>query len=376
MRPSILVVACCLLVPTIAMSTVGQGPPEPPEGPPSGDAGPIFGPLDGLLGDTVPPAVGTVYDAIGQNITREDVRLYLDLNITKAEINALGLILGSGKAEVQAAVRLRVEMRVISTDRIRAALEGENAYNVSAENATFLSEVYLPAEVFRASLAAEVIAAFQEDQERAIADYLAQAVPELEVLGLKLAWKNTQPHQALTDFSLTEPPIVLEANAILQYLRVESIPSLLAAYAGTAGVPEDPEAAYAKRLKEEHGDPLRARDFFSAAAYTQLLNLSMQPGWSLGVHLSVPRGFSFEYANEAVERHGDRAISFQVDALEANDRQQEVLLTSITHRRAVALALFTALWGVGLAVAFPLRFLYVRYRLPRVAHPAPPEESS
>ncbi len=364
MRPHVLVIAC-LLAPSVALSALGQAPPDPPEGPPDGDAGPIVGPLDGLLGTVVPPAMGTVYRALGQNITREDVRIHLDLNITKAEVNALGLILGSGKAEVQAAVTLRVEMRVISTDRIRAALEGENAYNVSAENATFLSEVYLPADVFRATLAAEVIAAFQADQERAIADYLARVVPELEVLGLDLAWENTQPQAALTDFDLTEPPIVLEVSAILQYLRIESIPSLLAAYAGTARMPEDPDDAYAKRLKEENGDPLRARDFFSAAAYTQLLNLSMQPGWSLDVSLSVPRGFSFEYANEAVERHGDRAISFQVDALDANSSQQEVLLTSITHRRAVALALFTTLWAVGLAVAIPLRFLYVRYRIPQ-----------
>lgn len=350
-----------LLIPLIAASAWGQ---EPPDGPPEEDLGEIFRPVDEALGQALPPVIGAASNATGQNLTKEDVRIFLDLNVTKGEVGIAGLILGSGKAEVQATVNLRFEMRVISTDRIRAALEGENAYNASAENATFMSELYMPAEAFRATLSAETIAAFQADQEKAVADFLTETVPELEVLGLELAWKNTEPHKAITDFSLSEPPLVLEMDAVVQYLRVESVPSLLSQYLGAARLPDDPEKAYLKQLKEEHSPPLQSRNFFSAAAYTQLLNLTMQPGWLLDVDLAVPRGFSFEFANEEVERHSERAISFEVDAQDVDSEDQTIVLTSITHRRAVALALFTSLWVIGLVAAFPVRFVYVRYFLP------------
>ncbi|MGB1698004.1 MAG: hypothetical protein ACPHK8_06360, partial [Thermoplasmatota archaeon] len=310
----------------------------------------------------IPPTLDTVYGVLGQNITREDVRLFLDMNVTKAEVSLAGLLIGSGKAEVQASIDVRAEMRVISSDRIRAVIEGENAYNISAENATWLSELYLPAEVFRATVAAEVVAAFQKDQELALAEMLSDMVPELDVISLDIAWKNVHPFQALTDLSLTEPPIVIEAHAVVQYLRVESIASLLAAY-NDRDPGSDGKSDYTKQLKGENGDPLRTREFYSAAAYTQLLNMSMQPGWSLDVTLRVPRGFSFEYANQEVERVNSRELSFRIDENSGSAEEQTVLLASITHRRAVALALFGGLMIAGLVLHAPLGWLYGKFRI-------------
>ena len=43
-----------------------------------------------------------------------------------------------------------------------------------------------------------------------------------------------------------------------------------------------------------------------------------------------------------------------------------MFLASLTHRKMVAFALLVGLWAVGLVVAFPLRFLYAHYRLPRM----------
>ncbi|MFA5943993.1 MAG: hypothetical protein WC876_05960, partial [Candidatus Thermoplasmatota archaeon] len=134
------------------------------------DPGPILKPVNDALGQTVPPLLNTTYAALGQNISREDVRMWMWVNLTKGDVNFFGLTLGAGKAEIQAAIHGRLELRVISSDRIRAAAQGENAYNVSAENATFLTTVYLPAEMFRATLAAETIAAFQRSEEDALAD--------------------------------------------------------------------------------------------------------------------------------------------------------------------------------------------------------------
>lgn len=353
-----LVLAAALLVATV-VPALGQAP----------DLGPVAGPVNDLLGQVVPPLLNTTYATLGQNITREDVRMTLDLNFSKGDVNFFGLLLGSGKAEVQAKIHARLEMRVISSDRIRAAIEGENAYNVSAENATFLSEVFLPAEVFRATLTAEAIAAFQSDQESALADYLGNTVPELDILGLEFGWSNVHPQQALTDLSLTEPPIVVELDLVVQYIRVESIRSLLQAYFDTQQNP-DPEKEsrkeYVERIKDENGTPLRSRDFFAAAAYTQLLNLSMQPGWSLDIALHLPKGYSFTYFNDEVERDGERGAKLHVDALTASEEVHKVFLASITHRKMVAFALLVALWAVGLMAAFPLRFLYGRYRLPRM----------
>ncbi len=339
------------------------------------DPGPVLKPIDDALGQVVPPVLNATYSATGQNITREDVRMSLWVNLTKGDVNFLGLTLGAGKAEVQAAIHGRLELRVISSDRIRAALQGENAYNVSAENATFLSTVYLPAEVFRATLAAETVAAFQRSEEDALAAYLREAVPEMDILSLDFTWSNTSPTQVLDDASLTEKPIVLELDLVVQYLRIESIPSLLDAYfASKADTSDDPKKDYIKRMKHDNGTILQERDFFGAAAYTQLLNLSLQPGWSLEIMLHLPRGYSFTYFNEAVESDGDRSATLRVGesgedgtpSTAADEEVKKVFLASITHRKMVAFALLVALWGASLIVAFPAQFLYGRYRLPRM----------
>lgn len=329
------------------------------------DVGTAIEPVDAILGDAIPPTLDTLYTALGQNITREDVRLFLDINITKGGVGVLGLLLGSGKAEVEATIHIRGEMRVISSERIYAAVSGDNAYNISAENATFLSEVYLPAEVFRATLSAEVIAAFQAEQERALRDYVSDMVPELEVLRLDISWDNVHVFDALSDTSLTEPPIVIELEATARYLRVESVPSLLNEYLGRDRPPTDPDKEYIERLKQENSDPLRARDFFAAAAFSQLLNLSMQPGWSLDVRVAVPRGYSIEYASRDIDLIDERHARFSVDALEADDDVQEVLVYSVTHRKAVIVALLVVLFAGVAVLNIPGRWAYSRFRLPR-----------
>ncbi|MEK6976330.1 MAG: hypothetical protein AABY18_08320 [Candidatus Thermoplasmatota archaeon] len=331
------------------------------------DLGPVLEPIDEALGQVIPPALNATYGALGQNITREDVRIWLWANLTKGDVDFLGLTLGAGRAEVQAAIHGRLEMRVISSDRIRAAAQGENAYNIRAENATFLSQAYLPAEVFRATLAAETIAGFQRSEEDALATYLRETVPEMDILALDFTWSNTSPTQALSDASLTDPPIVLELDLVVQYLRIESVRSLLESYVdGQHDEAKQGKKEYIKDLKQDNGKPLRARDFFAAAAYTQLLNLSMQPGWSLDVILNVPEGYSFTYFNEKVDSDGERHAQLHLDSLQSDEAVHKVFLASVTHRKMVAFALLVALWGVGLVVALPLRFLYGRYRLPRI----------
>jgi hypothetical protein len=357
MRPFVFGLLVLLLVP---MAGLAQFPP---------DLGPVGEVIDEVAGTVVPPVLNATYTATGQNMTREDVQLFLAVNFTKAAAAPMGLLIGSSNIEVQADVQIRVELRVISSDRIRAAIEGENAYNMSAENATWLSQVYIPAEVFRASASAQVVAMFKEDMEASLSEWLAEAVPELDVLALKIGFENVSPLQSFTDLSLTEPPIVVTLDATIQYLRVESARSLLDAYLGSRTEESDAKKEYVRELKAEHGDPLRTRDFFAAAAYTQLLNLSMQPGWSLDVEMNVPRGYSFEYTNEEVVSRGERNIAFSVDALEADDEEQAVILASITHRRAVALGLFVAMWGAALLVGLPARFLYGRYRIPKMTQP-------
>lgn len=347
--------AAALLI--LAAATQAQGP----------DLGPVVKPVNDALGQVVPPVLNATYTALGQNITREDVRMALWVNLTKGDVNLLGLTLGAGRAEIQAAIHGRLELRVISSDRIRAAAQGENAYNLSAENATFLSQVYIPAEVFRATLAAETVAAFQRSEEDALALYLRETVPEMDVLSLDFTWSNTSPTIVADDASLTEPPILLELDLVVQYLRIESVPSLLDAYfAGKGDEAKQGKKAYVDRMKHGNGTPLHERDFFAAAAYTQLLNLSMQPGWSLDVYMHLPKGYSFTYFNEEVDSRDERSATLHVDASTASDDVHKVFLASLTHRKMVAFALLVALWGAGLVVSFPLRFVYARYRLPRM----------
>lgn len=361
--------AVALVAAFLAASAVQAQAPAAAPATPGPDLGQYLKPADQALGKALPPALNATYKALGQNITREDVRMFLWANQTKGDVNLLGLLVGSGRAEVQASLHGRLELRVISSDRIRAALEGQNAYNASARNATFLSQAYVPAEVFRASASAEVAAAFQRDEEDALARYLRRTLPEMDILALDFTWSNVSPTQALGDASLTEPPIVLDVDLVVQYIRVESVPSLLHAYAAS-GHGRDPRAearkSYIERIKDENGTPLRARDFFAAAAYTQLLNLSMQPGWSLDVDLHLARGYSFTYFNDQVDKRGERDAVLHVDAHTSAAAVHKVFLASITQRKAVALALLAATWTCAMVVALPLRFLYTRYRLPRM----------
>lgn len=341
----------------VALLLSPASPQEAPD-PPTPDLGTVAEAVDGTAGTVVPPALRLAYGALGQNITREDVRIMASLNVTKGTVDGVQVLLGAVQAEVQAHVRLRVEMRVLSSERIRALVEGENAYNVSAENATWMSEAFLPAEVFRATATAQLVALFQAEQERALVAFLQRSVPEMQILSLDLRWHNVSPQQALTDFSLTEPPIVVELEATLQYLHHNTMASMLADYLRGRDEPDrDDRKAYIDRLKQDNGDPLRSRDFFAAAAYTQLLNLSMQPGWSLSIALHVPKGYAFTYVNGNITERGERSILLEVDAMDVNQGIDHVFLASITHKRAIALALFATMWLAGLLLAMPARVL-------------------
>lgn len=334
------------------------------------DLGQVGKPVDDVLGQTVPPVLNTTYDTLGQNITREDVRIHLSINVTSADVGLMGLLIGSGPIKIDATIDIRLELRVISSERIKNAVIGDDPLNVTGENSTFLTYVYLPAEVFRATLSAEAVAAFQAEQEAALRDMVARTVPELQIIELGMNWENTFPTQALTDLSLTEPPIVVEVSGKIQYARVESIPNLLNQYLGTSSNPSTERAKFLTELKEENSDPLRTRDFFAAAAYTQLLNLSMQPGWSMDVDLRVPRGFSFEYFNENVEVSDDRRhASFSVDAATSDGAVEQVVVASLTQRRAVALAIFVGMWFVAGLIAMPIRSIYAKQRVPRLLLP-------
>ena len=97
-------VAAGLLALLAAPGVMSQYPP---------DLGPFTEPLDELLGEVVPPAINTTYAILGQNITREDIRLFADINITKGTADVPGLALGSGPLEFHANVDLGVEFRVI-----------------------------------------------------------------------------------------------------------------------------------------------------------------------------------------------------------------------------------------------------------------------
>ena len=352
-------------------SGLGQVPP-----PPEPDLGPVSDVVDEAAGSIIVPAVAQGYRLLGQNITREDVRIKVDANFTKGDVGVLGLLIGSGSIEIQAHVKARLEVRVISVDRVRQAVEAAGfQFNATFGNLSFLSGVYLPAEVFRASLTAEALAQFQQAEEAAIAQFLARTVPDMVLLELRMDWSHTLPFEAFSDTALEEPPITVEVDLVAEYRTIESIPSLLGAYLESSG--DDAENAtkaedsYVDRLREENGDPLTARDFFAAAAYTQLLNLSMQPGWSLDLNLSVPRGYEFTYVNRDVEQQSAQRLAIHVDALEKDAAVQEVFLASITHPRGVALALFVATWFVAFVVATPLRLAYGRWRIPRLARGVP-----
>jgi len=338
---------------------LAQPPPADP------DLGPVVDVIDDAAGDNIPTILELIEGQTGEELDREDIRVGMDMEFTKGEVNLLGFLVGSARTEITAHLEARIEIRVVSSDRIRALVEGENPYNATAENTTFLSTIYIPADVFRASFSGSVIDNFKADQEDALEIYFRRTFPELQMSDLGISWSNIRAQDVIADEDIFEPPIIADVEMTLNYLRVDSIDSLVASYFDARQEP-GPRRQYIADLKKDAGDPLRSRDFFSAAAYSQLVNLTAQPGWAIDIDFQLPRGYEFTYFNEEVSDVTPRTASIHLDALDQDGDAHRVYLASITHKRGVAATLFVVMWAVGLLLATPGRLLYSR-RLRRLA---------
>ena len=340
--------------------------------------------LQETLDDFVVPPVATVRENAsrvwGENLSHEDVRIYLDMEFRTLDFDALGVVFGGGTFEAQARLAARLEVRSLGLYRVSDILNGSTQGRVNL-SATPLAEdvnrTHITADELRTLLAGELLAAFQTQQQDAAEAFIGEAFPDMTVLASRFRWANVNPAvnqvgdaDAQDDplgFHLLEPPIVLDVAFDLQYLKRESLANLMeqARAKGEAetNASEGPEERLLEELKAQQQAAFYERSAFSVLGLTQLLNLEMMPGWDMFLTLRLPEGYTFEEASPDVTV--DEAYQSARVLTLAGDAETSVanpVLVSISNRYLVSASLLASVLLVGAILRFPATLVWGRAR--------------
>lgn len=337
------------------------------------------GPLGLPTEDAVDVVATNVSRVLGENLTREDVSLALDLDFRTLDFDLVGMVFGGGTLEANARLAAKLELRAISVSRIEELLaeRTQGAVNLSTLGVNASRQV-IAADEFRSLLAGEALAAFEDEQESLVRAIVQDSFPDLTILSAEFEWSQTDPlvnTQGDLDRQfprLTEPPIVLDAVVELQVLRRESLAALLLdalreeaaeegfAPGGGGGAIEDDEAPdpreeLIERLRAENEGAFYERSAFSRLGITQLLVLRMEPGWDLDMTMRLPKGYTFEYASADVAVAPD--LGGARTAVYARDSGEPVpnpVAISISNRYLVTVALLATVLLAGALLRLPV----------------------
>lgn len=356
MRPAPLLLALVLL-PLLAPVAVPQPLPVLP---------PLPAPLDAPVSNLRENLTVTLQD----NVTHEDVRVDLDVDFRTLDFDLVGLLFGGGTFEAQARLKAHVEIRAIGLDRVNAALNGTSSGQLNLSQTPLAQDVnrtFLTADELRLTLSGEALALFQDAQEEAMADLVADAFPEMTVLSSRFEWSGTDPREnARGDQDparprLKDPPLVLDVDLSVQYLQRTNLLAILK----QAGK-EDPDDALLERLKDRQQAAFHERSAFSVLGLTQVLNLSMQPGWDLRLTLRLPEGYTFEDASPDVSvGAGHREAATFALAGDSATAVANPVLVSISNRFLVCVSLLVATLLAGAILRVPATLAGSRLRRPR-----------
>ncbi len=357
-----LTASVCLLV-LLLPGAMAQSP---------GDVGDALRPiLDPVVGAVIPPAENST----GDDLHSEQFDIFVDIHASNIEYQIVGILFGGGKIQADLRGDLALDFYAVSAERLDQALKAFFGNDNASLNSTFgvpTSRVAITAEEIRIIGAGVLLAAFQEQQEALAVQYVTELLPGLRILGLEIEWHNTQPFSDVTGAisdptsydpgipNLREPPLRIEVRVDLQFLDRLSLYEILYQELGpseenstitppTSGEPETEDESndeLKQSIKENQTLPFAERNAFQVLGISQLLNLGVQPGWSLDVRFTVPKGFTIEGVTDELERTDDKqSAQYFLDG--GGEAQSSAGIVTISNRFLVTTVLFASVVLIG-----------------------------
>src|SRR5581483_12006252 len=145
-----------------------------------------------LVGDPSQPYPAVIHAgelATGTNLTREDVRIALDLDFRSLDFDALGVVFGGGDFRAQGRLSAHLEFRAINVSRFYG-LSPRAPPNGSLDRA---GPMVITAGEFRATLSAAAVAAFEAQEQDALTTFVSTTFPDATLLASRFSWSNVSP---------------------------------------------------------------------------------------------------------------------------------------------------------------------------------------
>lgn len=311
-----------------------------------------------------PPVVGEVHrrakDAYagltGERLDREDVEVRMEMEFHDLDVDPLGVALGGGRVAAQARLTTRIDFHVVSVARLQEAVEEATGFpaNSSAWGLD-ASRQFMTADAFRATLAGEALAAFQQEQERRVVRLLTDSFPDVTVRASRFEWSNASlgtsgrpdPSGGRPTYDPRDPPVTLVSVLDVEYQKRRSLVGILE----DALAPDEPPAA---RAGAPRAGPSPGADPFALLGVTQAFHLRVPPGWDLTLRLRLPEGLTLEDASPDVRVDADlRGATTGAHAGDSDVEVASAVALTIGSRHAVALGLLAAVLVVGAALRVP-----------------------
>ncbi|HUR68543.1 MAG TPA: hypothetical protein VM370_04795 [Candidatus Thermoplasmatota archaeon] len=322
-------------------------------------------PLDSLLEDAKRNATATMEATLGPSLTNEDVDVSIDMQFRDVDLDTVNVIFGGGKFSAAARIQARVDIRVIAASRIQGAAEDLVPGLGNATSALGADQAFIPADAVRASFAGAALAAFQEEQETRVADYLRHSIPNVTVMNTELQWSNVSPQDSLETGiqpppaspsglagpnDPTEPPLTLVATIDVQYLERTSMLSIV------EKAIQNKKSAREKERDAEVADAAAAydRSAFGLLGIRQVLDLQAPRGWNLDVKVTLPEGFTFEEASPDVALANDlRGANVLTLGRDADAAVLNPVALTLSNRFIVSTAMLCTVLLAGAILRFP-----------------------
>jgi hypothetical protein len=367
-------------------------PPAASQPPDPAMIGDMVGPVtDPVVAQAVPAAE----TAVDEDLHSEDIRVDVILDARNVEFQLAAMILGGGKVQADVTASVHLEFYAVSTERLDAAVKAASGDADASLNRTFgipTNRTALTSEEIRLVGGGALLEAFQSAEVENARAFLQETVPEMTVFGLDVVWSNTAPigwfpqPPALPPTApsipevnvpdpqtvsiadpvppLREPPIVLDAVARVQYLTRLSVVSLVqSALARSDGSDEKTPAQLLKAdLIETQYDPPLERSAFELLGFSQLLKMSVPPGWTLNLLFLVPPGFTVEATTDELRIvEVDDGAAYYLDGSTRTEAGDQAGLLTISARGPVTLTLLVvaAIVGIALRLLSELGFVAV-----------------
>lgn len=325
-------------------------------------------PLDPVLGEVKDGAKDAQEEYVGPELSREDVDVSIDMEFTSVDFDSVNVIFGGGRFEANARISARIDMSVIAASRVREALDGV-APPVGNVTALALSEAdYIPADAFRASLAGEALAAFQDEQEERLSEFIADSIPNVTVVSARFEWSNFSPDDSFEDPSLPNdpvtggppsaydvndpafPPLTLDAVVQVQYLERTNLLKIIEKAL-------EPKSEAEKERKAQVADARASyeRSAFGLLGIRQVLDLQAFEGWNIAVRVHLPDGYTFEEASPDVILGQDlREAEVLTLGKDASGTVLNPVSLTLSNRFLVSIALLGSVLLAGTILRFPI----------------------